>query len=60
MIKSDFNMKRRESANGFQKFYSDDDIQLAKSALSELPDLTAQRKTLRDFLDAIRDDIIVP
>ncbi|HBB3820529.1 TPA: molybdopterin-guanine dinucleotide biosynthesis protein MobC, partial [Escherichia coli] len=25
-----------------KKFYSDDDIQLAKSALSELPDLTAQ------------------
>ncbi|HAJ6889952.1 TPA: molybdopterin-guanine dinucleotide biosynthesis protein MobC, partial [Escherichia coli] len=24
-----------------KKFYSDDDIQLAKSALSELPDLTA-------------------
>ncbi|CSR59103.1 Uncharacterised protein [Shigella sonnei] len=42
-----------------RKFYSDDDIQLAKAALSELPDLTAQRKTLRDFLDAIRDDIIV-
>ena len=42
-----------------KKFYSDDDIQLAKAALSELPDLTAQRKTLRDFLDAIRDDIIV-
>jgi len=38
-----------------KKFYSDDDIQLAKAALSELPDLTAQRKTLRDF----RDDIIV-
>ncbi|ENA5953829.1 molybdopterin-guanine dinucleotide biosynthesis protein MobC [Escherichia coli] len=42
-----------------KKFYSDDDIQLAKAALSELPDLTAQRKTLRDFLDAIRDNIIV-
>ncbi|EET8275268.1 molybdopterin-guanine dinucleotide biosynthesis protein MobC [Escherichia coli] len=42
-----------------KKFYSDDDIQLAKAALSELPDLTAQRKTLRDFLDVIRDDIIV-
>ncbi|EJO3599614.1 molybdopterin-guanine dinucleotide biosynthesis protein MobC [Salmonella enterica] len=42
-----------------KKFYSDDDIQLAKAALSELPDLTAQRKTMRDFLDAIRDDIIV-
>ncbi|RIL18456.1 molybdopterin-guanine dinucleotide biosynthesis protein MobC [Escherichia coli] len=42
-----------------KKFYSDDDIQLAKAALSELPDLTAQRKTLRDFLDAILDDIIV-
>lgn len=42
-----------------KKFYSYDDIQLAKAALSELPDLTAQRKTLRDFLDAIRDDIIV-
>jgi hypothetical protein len=42
-----------------KKFYSDDDIQLAKAALSELPDLTAQRKTLRDFLDAIRDDIII-
>ncbi|HFK1700562.1 TPA: molybdopterin-guanine dinucleotide biosynthesis protein MobC, partial [Escherichia coli] len=25
-----------------KKFYSDDDIQLAKAALSELPDLTAQ------------------
>ncbi|ECH8591019.1 molybdopterin-guanine dinucleotide biosynthesis protein MobC, partial [Escherichia coli] len=24
-----------------KKFYSDDDIQLAKAALSELPDLTA-------------------
>ena len=29
------------------------------SRFSGLPDLTAQRKTLRDFLDAIRDDIIV-
>ncbi|EIK4618102.1 molybdopterin-guanine dinucleotide biosynthesis protein MobC, partial [Salmonella enterica] len=26
-----------------KKFYSDDDINLAKAALSELPDLTAQR-----------------
>lgn len=30
-----------------KKFYSDDDIQLAKAALSELPDLTAQRKMSR-------------
>lgn len=58
MIKSGFNINRRYIANGSKKFYSDDDIQLARTALSELPDLTAQRKTLRDFLDAIRDDII--
>lgn len=58
MIKSGFNINRRDIANGSKKIYSDDDIQLARTALSELPDLTAQRKTLRDFLDAIRDDII--
>ncbi|EFB4442118.1 molybdopterin-guanine dinucleotide biosynthesis protein MobC [Escherichia coli] len=42
-----------------KKFYSDEDIQAAHNALSGLPDLTTQRKTLRDFLDAIRDDIIL-
>lgn len=42
-----------------KKFFSDDDIEAARLALSELPDLTAKRKTLHDFLSAIRDDIIV-
>ncbi|EHW4861795.1 molybdopterin-guanine dinucleotide biosynthesis protein MobC [Escherichia coli] len=36
--------------------FSDDDIEAARLAL---PDLTAKRKTLHDFLSAIRDDIIV-
>lgn len=39
-------------------FYSDEDIELAKEALSALPDLTPQRKTQKEFLDAIRDDLI--
>ena len=42
-----------------KKFFSDDDIEAARLALSELPDLTAKRKTLPDFLSAIGDDIIV-
>lgn len=39
-------------------FYSDEDIELAKGALAELPDLTPQRKTHKEFLDAISGDII--
>lgn len=39
-------------------FYSDEDIELAKSALAGLPDLTPQRKTQKEFLDAIRDDLL--
>lgn len=39
-------------------FYSDEDIELAKSALAELPDLTPQRKSQKEFLDAIRDDLL--
>ncbi|MGJ3289461.1 molybdopterin-guanine dinucleotide biosynthesis protein MobC [Klebsiella sp. PL-2018] len=40
-----------------KRWYSDDDIELAKTALSELPDLSTQRKSLPDFLAAIADDI---
>lgn len=39
-------------------FYSDSDIEKAKAALADLPDLTAQRKTQQDFLSAIRDNLI--
>jgi len=39
-------------------FYSDEDIELAKVALAGLPDLTPQRKSQKDFLNAIRDDLI--
>ncbi|CAI9394799.1 MULTISPECIES: hypothetical protein [Enterobacteriaceae] len=39
-------------------FYSDEDIEQAKSALAGLPDLTPQRKSQKEFLDAIRDDLL--
>lgn len=39
-------------------FYSDEDIEVAKSALAGLPDLTPQRKSQKEFLDAIRDDLL--
>lgn len=39
-------------------FYSDEDIELAKVTLAGLPDLTPQRKSQKDFLNAIRDDLI--
>lgn len=42
-----------------KKFYSDSDIEVAKLALAELPDLTDERKSLKDFLGAIRDDILL-
>ncbi|EED1400144.1 molybdopterin-guanine dinucleotide biosynthesis protein MobC [Escherichia coli] len=42
-----------------KKFYSDEDVQVARGALADLPDLTTQRKTLRDFLEAIKDDIVL-
>ncbi|MEL9029235.1 molybdopterin-guanine dinucleotide biosynthesis protein MobC, partial [Escherichia coli] len=42
-----------------KKFYSDDDIQLAKAAISELTPLAAQRKTFHGFLDAFRGYILV-
>lgn len=42
-----------------KKFFSDSDIEVAKLALAELPDLNDERKTLKDFLGAIRDDILV-
>lgn len=40
-----------------KRWFSDEDIELAKTALSELPDLSTQRKSLPDFLAAISDDI---
>lgn len=42
-----------------KKFYSGSDVEMAKLALSELPDLTEERKSLHDFLGAIRDDILL-
>lgn len=42
-----------------KKFYSDSDIEVAKLALAELPDLTDERKSLKDFLGAIRDNILL-
>lgn len=39
-------------------FYSDEDIELAKEALAGLPDLTPQRKSQKEFLEAIRDDLV--
>ncbi|MEG5552355.1 molybdopterin-guanine dinucleotide biosynthesis protein MobC [Enterobacter wuhouensis] len=43
---------------GKKAFYSDEDIELAKTALAGLPDLTPQRKTQKEFLDAIRNDLV--
>lgn len=43
---------------GKKAFYSDEDIEMAKTALAGLPDLTPQRKTQKEFLDAIRNDLV--
>lgn len=41
-----------------QKWYTQDDIELAKSALSELPDLTEKRLTKSAVLDSLKAQII--
>ena len=41
-----------------KNFYSDEDIALAREALSGLPDLTPQRKTQKEFLDGIKDMLL--
>ena len=40
-----------------QKNYTEDDITLLSSALSELPDVTAQRLHKRNVLDALKGQI---
>lgn len=41
-----------------KKWYSEDDVELAKTALSELPDLSQKRLTKTDVLEQLRDQII--
>ncbi|EOE7356094.1 TPA: molybdopterin-guanine dinucleotide biosynthesis protein MobC [Enterobacter hormaechei] len=41
-----------------KKWYSEEDILLAKDALSELPDLSKKRLTKTDVLEQLRDQII--
>lgn len=41
-----------------KKWYSEEDIVLAKDALSELPDLSKKRLTKTDVLEQLRDQII--
>lgn len=41
-----------------KKWYSVDDVELAKSSLDELPDLTPTRLTKSDVLEQLKDKII--
>ncbi|AZS59269.1 molybdopterin-guanine dinucleotide biosynthesis protein MobC (plasmid) [Pectobacterium parmentieri] len=41
-----------------KKWYSEEDISLAKDSLSELPDLSKKRLTKTDVLEQLRDQII--
>lgn len=41
-----------------KKWYSAEDVEVAKMALSDLPDLTPSRLTKNDVLEQIKDQII--
>ena len=41
-----------------RKFYTDEDIELARTALNALPDLSETRKSRSDFLEAIKQDVV--
>lgn len=41
-----------------KKWYSTEDVELAKSSLDELPDLTKTRLTKTDVLEQLKDKII--
>ncbi|EPM5457607.1 molybdopterin-guanine dinucleotide biosynthesis protein MobC [Salmonella enterica] len=41
-----------------QKLFTKEEVELAKLALSELPDLTEKRLTKNDVLDSLREQII--
>lgn len=41
-----------------QKWFTKEEVELAKLALSELPDLTEKRLTKNDVLDSLREQII--
>ncbi|ECE0486553.1 molybdopterin-guanine dinucleotide biosynthesis protein MobC [Salmonella enterica subsp. enterica] len=41
-----------------QKWFTKEEVELAKLALSELPDLTEKRLTKSDVLDSLREQII--
>ncbi|EDQ2877017.1 molybdopterin-guanine dinucleotide biosynthesis protein MobC [Salmonella enterica subsp. enterica] len=41
-----------------KKWYSVEDIELAKSALSEMPDLTPTRLTKSDVLEQLKEQIV--
>ncbi|EBY6849800.1 molybdopterin-guanine dinucleotide biosynthesis protein MobC [Salmonella enterica subsp. enterica] len=41
-----------------KKWYSVEDIELAKSALSEMPDLTPTRLTKSDVLEPLKEQIV--
>ncbi|WP_118987950.1 molybdopterin-guanine dinucleotide biosynthesis protein MobC [Photorhabdus sp. CRCIA-P01] len=42
-----------------QKFFSIEEIKLAKEQLQEMPDLNKQRMTLDQALDDMKDDLLV-
>lgn len=42
-----------------KKWFTSDDVEMAKSALDELPDLTEKRLTKSDVLEKLKDQIIL-
>jgi len=42
-----------------KKWFTADDVELAKTALDELPDLTEKRLTKSDVLDKLKDQIVL-
>lgn len=42
-----------------KKWFTSEDVELAKSALDELPDLTEKRLTKSDVLEKLKDQIIM-
>ncbi|MNE78734.1 hypothetical protein D3C80_1751680 [compost metagenome] len=42
-----------------KKWFTSEDVELAKSALDELPDLTEKRLTKSDVLEKLKDQIIL-
>lgn len=41
-----------------KKWFTKDDVEMAKLALNDLPDLTEQRMTKSDVLDQLKEQII--